>query len=136
MMHACLPSPNADSPELPHLKAKACAGNKRSPAPARWRHDMPVPAIGMLPLLKGLLGPCSMSRQPRASRAQAESEVTVWSEVVPPFTLMPREALQAAGNTVLAGVMRTLLPLFLRRRAGAALVGTTLTQGCLHKRGT
>ena len=62
--------------------------------------------------------------------------MTVWSEVVPPFTLMPREALQAAGNTVLEGVMRTLLPLFLRRRAGSALVGTTLTQGCLHKRET
>ena len=53
----------------------------------------------------------------RAGAAQAVSEVTVWSEVIPPFTLMPREALQAAGNTVLAGVMRTLLPMFLRRRA-------------------
>ena len=60
----------------------------------------------------------------------------MWSEVVPPFTLMPREALQAAGNTVLAGVMRTLLPLFLRRHAGPALVGTTLTQGCLHEHET
>lgn len=48
---------------------------------------------------------------------QAVSELTVWSEVVPPFTLMPREALEAAGNAVMAGVMRTLLPLFLRRRA-------------------
>ncbi|KAK9822984.1 hypothetical protein WJX81_000572 [Elliptochloris bilobata] len=50
-------------------------------------------------------------------KIHAVSEVTVWSEVVPPFNLMPREALQAAGNTVLAGVMRTLLPLFLRRLA-------------------
>ena len=52
-----------------------------------------------------------------APAPQAVSEVTVWSEVVPPFTLMPREALEAAGNAVMAGVMRTLLPLFLRRRA-------------------
>lgn len=77
--------------------------------------------------------PCALSRQLRARLAQAEAEVTVWSEVVPPFTLMPREALQAAGNTVLAGVMRTLLPLFLRRRAGPALTGTPDTQCCLHE---
>lgn len=73
------------------------------------------------------------ARQLISRLAQAESEVTVWSEVVPPFMLMPREALQAAGNTVLAGVMRTLLPLFVRRHAGPALVGTAQNHSCLRQ---
>lgn len=44
-------------------------------------------------------------------------QLAVWSEVIPPFHLMPRQALEAGGNAVLSGMMATLHPVFLRRLA-------------------
>jgi hypothetical protein len=38
-------------------------------------------------------------------------------EVLGPFRILPREFLQATANTVLAGLMRTLLPIFTRKCA-------------------
>lgn len=41
----------------------------------------------------------------------------VWCEVIPPFNLMPRQLLEGTCNAVLAGVVNSLLPLFMRRLA-------------------
>ena len=51
---------------------------------------------------------------------QGQAELTVWSEVLPPFNLMPRSALTAAGDAVMGQLMRTLLPLFMNK-CGALL---------------
>jgi hypothetical protein len=48
-------------------------------------------------------------------RAQGQADLEVWSEVLPPFNLMPRAALTAAGDAVMGQLMRTLLPLFVNK---------------------
>lgn len=50
-----------------------------------------------------------------AGEISAEAEVQVWSEVVGPFKIIPRALLEATGNTVLNALMKTLLPVFLRK---------------------
>ena len=46
---------------------------------------------------------------------QGESELQVYSEVIGPFNLMPRAVLQGGGSAVMSALVRTLLPLFMRR---------------------
>lgn len=48
---------------------------------------------------------------------RGSAKLDVWSEVIPPFTLMPRPALEASCNVVMSGLVNSLLPLFLRRLA-------------------
>ena len=48
---------------------------------------------------------------------QGQAELEVWSEVLPPFNVMPRSALTAAGDAVMGQLMRTLLPLFMHKCA-------------------
>ncbi|GLI68056.1 hypothetical protein VaNZ11_012382 [Volvox africanus] len=48
---------------------------------------------------------------------QASSQLTVWSEVVPPFHLLPRDVLVTTCNGVLRGLVSSLLPLFVRMLA-------------------
>ncbi|GIL79803.1 hypothetical protein Vretimale_12422 [Volvox reticuliferus] len=48
---------------------------------------------------------------------RASSKLDVWSEVVPPFHLLPRDVLVATCNGVLRGLMSSLLPLFVRMLA-------------------
>jgi hypothetical protein len=43
--------------------------------------------------------------------------VDVWCEVIPPFTLMPREVLVGSCNTVISGLVNSLLPWFTRQLA-------------------
>lgn len=43
------------------------------------------------------------------------AQLDVWSEVIPPFHLMPREVLVATCNAVMSGLVNSLLPLFLRK---------------------
>eukprot|EP00195_Chlamydomonas_chlamydogama_P016167 CAMPEP_0202894648 /NCGR_PEP_ID=MMETSP1392-20130828/4006_1 /ASSEMBLY_ACC=CAM_ASM_000868 /TAXON_ID=225041 /ORGANISM="Chlamydomonas chlamydogama, Strain SAG 11-48b" /LENGTH=274 /DNA_ID=CAMNT_0049579399 /DNA_START=174 /DNA_END=998 /DNA_ORIENTATION=+ len=43
------------------------------------------------------------------------AQLDVWSEVIPPFNLMPRELLQSSCNVVMRGLVSTLLPLFVRK---------------------
>jgi hypothetical protein len=50
-------------------------------------------------------------------RMQGDSKLQVWVEVLGPFKFLPREVLQGTANTVLAGLMRTLLPIFTRKCA-------------------
>ena len=44
-------------------------------------------------------------------------QLDVWSEVIPPFNMMPREVLQGSCNVVMRGLVGSLLPLFVRRLA-------------------
>ena len=46
---------------------------------------------------------------------QGEVNLQVFSEVIGPFNLMPRPVLQGGGSAVMGVLVRTLLPLFLRR---------------------
>ncbi|KAG2453854.1 hypothetical protein HYH02_002061 [Chlamydomonas schloesseri] len=48
---------------------------------------------------------------------RAASKLDVWSEVVPPFHLLPREVLVGSCNGVLHGLVGSLLPLFVRMLA-------------------
>ncbi|GFR48847.1 hypothetical protein Agub_g10801, partial [Astrephomene gubernaculifera] len=48
---------------------------------------------------------------------RASSQLEVWSEVVSPFHLLPREVLAATCNGVLRGLVASLLPLFVRMLA-------------------
>jgi hypothetical protein len=41
----------------------------------------------------------------------------VWSEVIPPFNLMPRDMLQGSCNVVMRGLVGSLLPMFVKRLA-------------------
>ena len=50
-----------------------------------------------------------------AGEIRAKSKVDVWSEVIPPFNLMPRDVLIATCNTVMRGLMNSLLPMFVRQ---------------------
>jgi hypothetical protein len=43
--------------------------------------------------------------------------VDVWCEVIPPFTMMPREVLVGTCNTVISGLVNSLLPWFTRQLA-------------------
>ncbi|GBF87308.1 hypothetical protein Rsub_00019 [Raphidocelis subcapitata] len=45
------------------------------------------------------------------------TSVEVYCEVVPPFNLMPREAMEGSCNAVLGGLVRSLLPVFMRQLA-------------------
>lgn len=44
--------------------------------------------------------------------------VKVWCEVVPPFHLMPKHVLESSCNVVIAGLVNSLLPWFMRQLAG------------------
>lgn len=48
---------------------------------------------------------------------RADSRLDVWSEVVSPFHLLPRDVLVATCNSVLRGLVASLLPLFVRQLA-------------------
>ncbi|KIY96683.1 hypothetical protein MNEG_11280 [Monoraphidium neglectum] len=45
------------------------------------------------------------------------ASIEVFCEVIPPFHLMPRSSLEAACNAVLGGLVRSLLPIFMRQLA-------------------
>lgn len=45
------------------------------------------------------------------------ADIQVFCEVIPPFHLMPREALEVSCNAVLRGLVRSLLPMFMRQLA-------------------
>lgn len=45
------------------------------------------------------------------------STLDVWSEVIPPFHLMPRPLLESTCNSILRPLVNSLLPLFVRRLA-------------------
>ncbi|KAI8465071.1 MAG: hypothetical protein J3K34DRAFT_461617 [Monoraphidium minutum] len=45
------------------------------------------------------------------------ASIEVFCEVVPPFHLMPRDALEGSCNAVLGGLVRSLLPVFMRQLA-------------------
>lgn len=45
----------------------------------------------------------------------SELQLQVWSEVLPPFTLLPREVLEGTANAVLGGLVSALLPVFVRK---------------------
>lgn len=45
------------------------------------------------------------------------ASVDVWCEVIPPFNLMPREVLVGTCNTVISGLINSLLPWFTRQLA-------------------
>ena len=47
----------------------------------------------------------------------AAASVDVWCEVISPFHLMPRNVLESTCNTVMSGMVNTLLPVFLRQLA-------------------
>jgi hypothetical protein len=47
----------------------------------------------------------------------ARLQMDVWSEVIPPFNLMPREVLQGGCNAVMSGLVQSLLPMFVKRLA-------------------
>ncbi|KAK9810001.1 hypothetical protein WJX72_003183 [[Myrmecia] bisecta] len=55
------------------------------------------------------------------SKPQAMGEITgntcldVWCETIPPFNVIPRGILEATGNAVLAGLVHSLLPFFMRK---------------------
>jgi hypothetical protein len=51
------------------------------------------------------------------SYIQASTRVTVWAEPLGAFALLPRAALQSAGDALLAGLSSALLPSFLKRLA-------------------
>lgn len=44
-------------------------------------------------------------------------------QVIPPFNLMPREALEHSCNAVIGGLVRSLLPVFMRQLAADYKVG-------------
>ncbi|KAG2501544.1 hypothetical protein HYH03_000051 [Edaphochlamys debaryana] len=48
---------------------------------------------------------------------RATSAIDVWSEVIPPFHLLPRDVLVGTCNGILNGLMGSLLPLFIRMLA-------------------
>ena len=50
-------------------------------------------------------------------RIVGAATLDVWSEIIPPFNLMPRPMLEASCNVVIAGLVNSLLPLFMRRLA-------------------
>lgn len=52
---------------------------------------------------------------PRAGVIAGEAQVDVWCEVMPPFHLMSRRALEGSCNAVLRGLVGSLLPLFVRQ---------------------
>ena len=51
------------------------------------------------------------------SQITGNLELEVLTEVIPPFQLLPRSVLEGTCNTVLRGLMKTLLPRFMRRLA-------------------
>lgn len=55
--------------------------------------------------------------EPGTGTISASSKLDVWSEVVPPFNIMPRGALQASCNLVMRTLVGTLLPLFVHKLA-------------------
>ena len=46
---------------------------------------------------------------------QGEAELQVWSEVIGPFNLIPRGVLEGTGSAVMGALLRSLLPLFMRK---------------------
>jgi hypothetical protein len=64
---------------------------------------------------------------------QGDSKLQVWVEVLGPFKFLPREVLQGTANTVLAGLMRTLLPIFTRKCAPDMKLSTTFTLNPLSR---
>lgn len=60
-----------------------------------------VPAGKLKPVGKGVIN--------------GTARLDVWSEVVQPFNIMPRQALQGTCNLVLRGLVGSLLPLFVRK---------------------
>ena len=67
-------------------------------------------AVGTLP---AVVAPAAAA--PPCGEIHGDLQLAVWSEVIPPFHLMPRQVLEAGGNAVLSGMMATLHPVFLRR---------------------
>ncbi len=59
----------------------------------------------------------AVQQQQAQGEIRADSRLDVWSEVVQPFHLLPREVLVATCNGVLRGLMGSLLPLFVRMLA-------------------
>lgn len=57
----------------------------------------------------------SSESEPWQGRVKAEAKLDVWSEVLTPFNLMPRPLLQSSGSAVMAALIRSLLPLFVRK---------------------
>lgn len=55
--------------------------------------------------------------QPPAGQLQASAQVDVWCEVVQPFHLLPRAALESSCNVVMRGLVNSLLPLFVKQLA-------------------
>lgn len=45
----------------------------------------------------------------------AQLQLDVWCEVIPPFSLLPRDVLEGTGNAVLSGLVSALLPVFVRK---------------------
>ncbi|KXZ55593.1 hypothetical protein GPECTOR_2g1143 [Gonium pectorale] len=62
-------------------------------------------------------GPASVAEAAQAGEIRASSQLDVWSEVVPPFHLLPREVLVGSCNGVLRGLVGSLLPVFVRMLA-------------------
>lgn len=62
-------------------------------------------------------GAVQQQQQQAQGEIRADSRLDVWSEVVQPFHLLPREVLVATCNGVLRGLMGSLLPLFVRMLA-------------------
>jgi len=52
---------------------------------------------------------------PGPGQITGNAKLEVFSEVIPPFNLMPRSMLEGSCNVVMAGLVNTLLPLFLRK---------------------
>ena len=46
---------------------------------------------------------------------QGDAQLDVWSEVVPPFHLMPRFMLESTSNAVMGALVSNLLPRFMER---------------------
>lgn len=51
----------------------------------------------------------------RLSNMQGDVKLDVWSEVIQPFNLMPRFALEGTSNAVMNALVTSLLPKFMER---------------------
>lgn len=58
--------------------------------------------------------------------------MNVYSEVVPPFNLMPRQLLEAGGNTVMQALVNNMLPMFMQRCATIHWSLPLLRKDCRH----
>jgi hypothetical protein len=59
----------------------------------------------------------SLAAVAAANVVHADLQLEVLTEIIPPFTSLPRSLLEHVVNTLLRGLMRSLLPLFVKRLA-------------------